>query len=312
MSEVTNKVVELAKSLLGSPYVWGATGEKCTPTNRKRRMASAKISDVSRTNIEKRCPILKGSAKTCAGCKYEGMDEYDCIGFVNYVNNTCGIKLYGLGATYHWSTKSNFVRQGPIAEMPNVVCCVYQQKEGNCMSHIGFHIGDGVIIHCSGSGEVKYGKITDSGWTHYAIPKGYYTEEELKEAKIVSTHGLTVLKKGMRGNDVFELQVMLNTLGYNCGEPDGTFGSKTDAAVRDFQAKNKISVDGKVGPVTMTLIEKLYDEKTGVKDDEEPPAEEDDAPVEDNSELLEVFEKLQAQLDAIQAQLDEYKHLLNK
>lgn len=304
MSNVTDKVVEKAKSLLGSPYVWGATGEKCTVANRKKRLSSSKLTEVSKTNIKKRCPILSGKQKTCSGCKYEGMNEYDCIGFVNAVNKACGINLIGAGATYHWGNKSNFVRRGPISEMPNVVCCVYQ-GDGTKMSHIGFHIGNGEIIHCSGSGEVKYGKVSDTGWAYYAIPVGYYTEEELKEAKVVSnTIGSTVLKKGMQGNDVLQLQVMLNVLGYDCGEPDGVFGTKTFNAVKAFQKANNITVDGKAGPVTNTLIESLYDEALGIKDDEEEkeevPEEEEEIP----EELYDMLNMIKEQLNALQAQVE--------
>ena len=315
MSQVTDNVVSTAKSLLGSPYVWGATGEKCTTTNRKKRMSSSKISDTSKSNIQKRCPILSGKQKTCTGCKYEGMNEYDCIGFVNAVNKACGINLIGAGATYHWSNSSNFVRKGKINEMPKVVCCVYQQKkEGNGMSHIGFHIGNGEIIHCSGSGEVKYGKITDSGWTHYAIPKGYYTDEELKEARVLSTTiGSTVLKKGMRGNEVLQLQVMLNVLGYDCGEPDGVFGTKTFNAVKAFQKANKITVDGKAGPVTNTLIESLYDESLGIKDDEEEEEEISEEEEEEiPEELYDMLSMIKEQLNALQAQVKLFEKQLYK
>ena len=323
MSKVTDNVVSTAKSLLGSPYVWGATGEKCTVSNRKKRMNSSKLTEISKANIKNRCPILSGKQKNCTGCKYEGMDEYDCIGFVNAVNNACGIKLVGAGATYHWSNTSNFVRRGKINEMLNVVCCVYQQKKNSStMSHIGFHIGNGEIIHCSGSGEVKYGKTTDSGWTHYAIPKGYYTEEELKEARVLSsTLGSTVLKKGMRGNDVLQLQVMLNVLGYNCGEPDGVYGSMTVAAVKAFQKAQNITADGKAGPVTNTLIESLYDKLLGIDDDdyeEEESYEEDnnyeDEEVieEDIDEIREVLISIQDQLMRLQAELDICKEKLNK
>ena len=51
------------------------------------------------------------------------------------------------------------------------------------MSHTGLHIGDGFIIHCSG--EVKEGSIDDTSWTHYAIPKGLYSEEFLNSVEDV-------------------------------------------------------------------------------------------------------------------------------
>ena len=51
---------------------------------------------------------------------------------------------------------------------------------------------------------------------------------------------------GSQGSQVKELQKLLNNNGYNL-DVDGIFGSKTDAAVRDYQKKNGLDVDGIVG-----------------------------------------------------------------
>ena len=58
------------------------------------------------------------------------------------------------------------------------------------------------------------------------------------------------LKYGSTGSNVKELQNLLNQNGYNL-EPDGVFGSKTQAAVRDYQQKNNLAVDGIAGVNTM-------------------------------------------------------------
>ena len=54
---------------------------------------------------------------------------------------------------------------------------------------------------------------------------------------------------GSRGSDVTELQKLLNKNGYSL-DTDGIFGSKTQAAVKDYQKKNGLSVDGIVGKNT--------------------------------------------------------------
>ena len=51
---------------------------------------------------------------------------------------------------------------------------------------------------------------------------------------------------GSQGSDVTELQKLLNSSGYNLKE-DGIYGDKTMAAVKDYQTKNNLSVDGIVG-----------------------------------------------------------------
>ena len=58
-----------------------------------------------------------------------------------------------------------------------------------------------------------------------------------------------------RGPDVAELSALLSKLGYNTGTPADEFGPLMDAAVRDFQTKNGLKVDGEVGPLTTKALE---------------------------------------------------------
>ena len=60
---------------------------------------------------------------------------------------------------------------------------------------------------------------------------------------------------GSQGSDVTELQKLLNKNGYNL-TADGIFGSKTQAAVKDYQKKNGLSVDGIVGNNTWGALTK--------------------------------------------------------
>lgn len=69
---------------------------------------------------------------------------------------------------------------------------------------------------------------------------------------------------GSRGSDVSELQRLLNQNGYTLTE-DGIFGQKTLAAVKDYQKKNGLTVDGIVGPNTWGLFGTGTDEEE--KDD---------------------------------------------
>jgi hypothetical protein len=53
-----------------------------------------------------------------------------------------------------------------------------------------------------------------------------------------------------QGNYVTGLQRFLNYSGYTCGTVDGVFGTKTDTALRAFQANNGLSADGICGTAT--------------------------------------------------------------
>ena len=62
------------------------------------------------------------------------------------------------------------------------------------------------------------------------------------------------LKKGDSGEDVKAVQIRLTILGYYSKKLDGKFGDSTRAAVRTFQARNALTVDGKVGPRTLEKL----------------------------------------------------------
>ncbi len=59
-----------------------------------------------------------------------------------------------------------------------------------------------------------------------------------------------LLKKGSTGSLVKELQSKLKAIGLYSGSLDGDFGNGTEQAVRNFQSRNKLTVDGIVGPAT--------------------------------------------------------------
>lgn len=58
---------------------------------------------------------------------------------------------------------------------------------------------------------------------------------------------------GISGTDVEELQGRLRELGY-MDKATGNFGEETEAAVKEFQKNNKLTVDGKVGEKTREML----------------------------------------------------------
>ena len=61
-------------------------------------------------------------------------------------------------------------------------------------------------------------------------------------------------KYGSRGNEVTQIQTKLKRWGYYNGAIDGIYGSKTLAAVKDFQRKNGLTVDGIAGQKTLAAM----------------------------------------------------------
>ena len=70
------------------------------------------------------------------------------------------------------------------------------------------------------------------------------------------TLGDRILRNGMAGADVKELQNALIGLGYSCGSygADGDFGDATEMAVRAFQREHGCELDGEAGPQTVAAI----------------------------------------------------------
>jgi peptidoglycan hydrolase-like protein with peptidoglycan-binding domain len=64
-----------------------------------------------------------------------------------------------------------------------------------------------------------------------------------------------LLKLGSRDPAVSDLQSALKTLGFDPGPVDGTFGARTETAVKAFQQSKELPVDGVVGRVTWINID---------------------------------------------------------
>ena len=242
------QIIALAKSKLGYPYVYAGAGQSCTPANRQKKI------NKDYPDIVNKCIALKSGTNDCSNCKYQGQQFFDCRGFTYYIFKQCGISISAVGATTQYNTAASWVRRGKTDDMPNVICSVFKYDANTQkMKHTGLHIGNGVIIHCTGvkSGEVIYGAVSDTSWTHFAIPKGLYTEEELESAEPLTL--ISGLKKGSSGNSVTQLQQKLNTLGFSC-TVDGKYGDNTVNAVKAFQKHYNLTVDGAAGAITRTLI----------------------------------------------------------
>lgn len=238
-------IVRTATAEIGWCYVWGATGQECNPSRRKVYANNSNCPAKERKEIVNKCQVLNGSEKDCTGCKYYPdsptlMD--DCQGFVKQVCKRVGITFSGGGCTTMWDNAKNWEERGEIQDLPEQVCCVFwtDANDPKTKSHIGFYIGNGWMIHCSG--EVIKEKLSNK-CTHWAIPKGIDCNQP-------------TLRKGSSGQAVVELQTRLIQLGYDLKPygADGKFGAKTLAAVKAFQGKEGLTVDGVVGVKTWNAL----------------------------------------------------------
>lgn len=107
-------------------------------------------------------------------------------------------------------------------------------------------------------------KFNDKCLRGFAVPK--YDEEVSKPSEEVSnpselllpkaTIEMYVISKGVKDEQVKTLQRLLIAKGFSCGDygVDGSFGGDTLKAVKAYQEKYKLEVDGIVGKETWTHL----------------------------------------------------------
>ena len=107
---------------------------------------------------------------------------------------------------------------------------VFMGNNPNDIWHCGVYIGDGKVIE---SRRIGYGvQMTDfdkRGWNMFGHLK------QLDKYLPPENHpNFTITKPMQQGATVKKLQQLLNDCGFNCGNVDGKFGKKTNAALQKF------------------------------------------------------------------------------
>lgn len=148
--------------------------------------------------------------------------------------------------------------KGDISTIPNIKGLIVWKK-----GHMGVYLGDGYVIEERGHsyGTVKT-KLSDRPWEKWC--KHPYIEyiEDTPVVPPSDDDNLPTIRKGSHGEEVKSLQVLLNYRNYrdqngNRLEVDGSFGSKTEYAVKQLQRKYYPAcgdVDGIVGNKTWKKV----------------------------------------------------------
>lgn len=125
--------------------------------------------------------------------------------------------------------------------------------------HCGIYIGDGLVVESTGSWEkcVLVSTIDKNNTKyHYRtwMKHGKIEYVDYDTVKMVSV-SLPVLKKGCKLDAVKTLQMLLNANGANpLLDVDGSFGGKTETALKTYQEKNGLEPDGSCGKKTWSKI----------------------------------------------------------
>lgn len=198
--------------------------------------------------------------------------DYDCSAAVITAWETAGVPVKTKGAYTTQNMRGVFLSCG-FTEVSSSVnfSTGAGLKYGDVLhrnGHTAMSLGNGKIVHASinEKGTIEGGQTGDQTGKEILIANYYYNSSKPWTSVLRYTGDdtpvQTTLKLGSSGAAVTELQKKLNILGYNLSV-DGSFGNATDAAVRDFQRKNGLAVDGIVGSATMAKINEKVKEAQG-------------------------------------------------
>lgn len=260
------ELVEFCKTLVGMPYWYGTYVNPCTEAKLKSKSNQYPSHYTSSRMATYRKHIEKG---------YVCMD---CVGMIKgffWTNGGQGVQEYLKNKTAYQNTyksngcpdtsangmlsfcKKNGGKYGKIATLPQDVPGILLFSSG----HVGVYIGNGEAVEARG---FNYGvvrtKVASRTWTDWAYcPLLDYqsTTSAKKEEETTTKLGSRVLKKGMEGEDVKELQTRLIALGYSMPKygADGEYGSETASAVKAFQKANGLTANGQFSIPDLTVLE---------------------------------------------------------
>lgn len=203
--------------------------------------------------------------------------DYDCSSFVITAWEQAGVPVKTAGATYTGNMYDVFTHCGfqDVTGSVDLATGAGMQAGDvllNHARHTAMYIGNGQLVHArSSEGNSVQG---DQSGNEIRVQPYYngpwdcvlrYTGAD--DGSVPAAPKRSILKKGMTGADVRELQEKLVKLGYDTGGVEGEYGNRTFVAVAKLQEENHITpVDGEAGPVTMAVIDSLLDELPAAHD----------------------------------------------
>ena len=240
-------LVAYALGQLGRPYWYGCFGQTADASLLKeKRNQYPDYYDQSKYNVKFTDQF--------------GQKVHDCSGLIKgaqFCDSIDGAPKYD--SKYDFSANGMITKAcsktGEIKSIPNVPGLIVWKN-----NHVGIYLGDGKVCEARGHDwGVVVTDLKDRGWQKWGQLNFFSYEEPKPTPDTACTPTLPVLRKGSKGEAVKSLQVLLNHLGVkdqngNKLEVDGSFGSKTEWAVKDFQARHGLTIDGIVGSKSWQMI----------------------------------------------------------
>ena len=172
-----------------------------------------------------------------------------CSTFVNFVCDESDLPKTNRANARSWLQIGR-----PVTDPePGDIVIFWRESPHSWKGHVGFFLGfniDKSKVFCLGGNQGNQFSIAP-----YDAEKvlGYRRLEVIDSIELPDG----ILRLDDKGEGVMQLQKALNFLNYNCGDPDGHFGPKTESALKLLQANLQLKVDGVYGPKTRTAMTSL-------------------------------------------------------
>jgi len=210
-----------------------------------------------------------------------GPDSYDCSGLTLRAVAQIGLAFYH-GATTQWlrghqdGTATRYGYWGASGTIdtlpPDKIALLFNKNKQDdsrlVMEHTGIYDGAGRVIQAGGQYRgVSDKPINKKRWSHWATLSKTWEDRDMADAD----EGGFQMRRGSKGAAVKDLQTGLIRLGYDLGRygADGDFGQATEAAVKKFQADNRLPVDG----AWDAECQERLTERLGIVGEYKPPQE---------------------------------------
>lgn len=198
------------------------------------------------------------------------------IGYDQYQRNT----LYNQVKPYGYDPAKATKRCETDCSALVRVCCAYAgiiMSDFNTSSEPSRLMDSGEFVELTGSKYTGRSDYLGVGDILCTKTKGHtvvvLTNGSKYEGSISQDLGDRIIREGDVGDDVEEMQKLLNSLGYDCGEADGEYGSNTERGVKEFQRDNGLEVDGEFGPKSYEKLKELLSAKEEGEPEEEKPVQ---------------------------------------
>lgn len=245
--QYAEEALKIFKMKPSAGYIWGTSGVLWTE---KRQENLNKTTDSDRAMGRK------------YGKKWIGHNVWDCSGLTSNCGAKLGLKFYH-GSNSSWN--KDCAHKGKLTkdlDLP-VGAWVYTGTDDK-KPHIGIYTGDGKVTEAASTTQgVIQTKLHGGKWKYWGLGKGItfdFIPGETKPTKKEETKPVTItyptLRRGSKGDLVAQLQDLLSKDGSTL-KIDGIFGSGTQSAVRSFQKRHGLVVDGIVGPKTWAELLKI-------------------------------------------------------